>query len=189
MASTKILQTGDPTLTTKAFPVRATGVKNKNIQGIINTLIKILQKEHLTSISAPQVGESKRIIAIQHIPKRGSFRTDKIPRTIIVNPVILNKTEKKELDWERCKSVADGNLYALVPRSTSIELIGFDRYGKKLNIRARGFKARVIQHAIDHLEGRVFLEQVKPVDMRNLASKNEWEKHHRKKWKKPQHVK
>lgn len=174
-----ILQKDDSLLTDKAFPVRANAVKHSSVQTVIDAMIKALNKYKLNALAAPQIGESQRIIAIKH---SGSPR---IPLTIIVNPVILERSKTKELFFESSPSVDSGETYALVPRSNQISLIGFDREGKKIDLQATGMQARLLLHAIDFLEGRNFLKKASGDLSKYIVTKSVWAKKYQKQWPAP----
>jgi len=62
-------------------------------------------------------------------------------------------------DWEGCLSIPD--IRGRVPRARQIVVRAFDRTGKKIEMPASGFTARVIQHETDHLDGVLFLDRMK----------------------------
>ena len=75
----------------------------------------------------------------------------------VFNPVIVKPSaEMIELE-EGCLSVP--KTYGIVSRSAQLELRGFDRYGKPLRILASGLLARVFQHEVDHLDGKLFIDK------------------------------
>ena len=78
---------------------------------------------------------------------------------------------EKVLGWESCLSLAD--FRGLVPRYTSVTLKAYNRKGDKVEKRATGFEAVVLQHEIDHLHGKVFLDRME--DLTQLAYQEEFE--------------
>jgi peptide deformylase len=78
----------------------------------------------------------------------------KVPRTVLVNPVITPIGDEEEDGWEGCLSVP--GLRAVVPRWQRIRYTGFDQYGAPIDRRAEGFHARVVQHECDHLWGILY---------------------------------
>lgn len=99
-------------------------------------------------LAAPQVGVNKRIIVVWLPKKRDD---ESFPVVLMINPIILDKSPKTDVDEEGCLSLP-GILWD-VTRSTSIELEWIDLKGKKMRKNIQGFWARVIQHEIDHLDG------------------------------------
>ena len=91
--------------------------------------------------------------------------------TVLVNPVLSDYSEEEALGWESCLSLID--FRGLVPRSTSVTLNAYDRDGNKVEKRASGFEAVVLQHEIDHLNGKVFLDRME--DLTQLSYQEEFE--------------
>ncbi|PYR73889.1 MAG: peptide deformylase, partial [Acidobacteria bacterium] len=65
-------------------------------------------------------------------------------------------------DWEGCLSIPD--LRGKVSRATEIHVKALDRRGRKVELRAKNFTARVIQHETDHLDGVLFLDRMKSLE-------------------------
>jgi peptide deformylase len=78
---------------------------------------------------------------------------------VLVNPSYRPLSEELEEDWEGCLSIPD--LRGRVPRYKSIRVKALDRNGKDLDFIADDFHARVIQHEIDHLNGKVYLDRMR----------------------------
>jgi peptide deformylase len=79
--------------------------------------------------------------------------------TVLVNPRVTPLGEEMEEDWEGCLSVPD--LRGRVPRCKNIRVQALDRDGKELDFSAKDFHARVIQHEVDHLNGKVYLDRMR----------------------------
>src|SRR4030095_2777714 len=79
--------------------------------------------------------------------------------TVLVNPKITPLSEEMEEDWEGCLSIPD--LRGRVPRYKAIRVQALDRDGGELDFIADGFHARVIQHEVDHLNGKVYLDRMR----------------------------
>lgn len=84
-----------------------------------------------------------------------------IPLTILINPVIKILSEELIDGWEGCLSIP--GLRGLIPRYKKIQYSGYDQDGKFLNRIAEGFHARVVQHEVDHLDGRLFVHRLKNI--------------------------
>ena len=182
MAILKVSQIGHPILTRRCDPIRIPAIKSKATQELIDHMIETLREEGGVGLAAPQVYNKLRIVVVQHKSNDSSFRKENIPLTVLVNPIILESSEEKELDWEGCLSIDHGMLWGIVPRPKSVVIEGFDRKGKKVRIKAAGFKARVLQHELDHLDGILFPERMRERDLKHLTTPDQWAKYHRDKW-------
>ncbi|MBX4201696.1 peptide deformylase [Candidatus Saccharibacteria bacterium] len=78
---------------------------------------------------------------------------------VFVNPEIMKYEGEIKEDFEGCLSVTD--IYGKVPRYDRIRVRALDENGKPVRVRAEGFLARVFQHEIDHIDGKVFVDHLK----------------------------
>ena len=81
------------------------------------------------------------------------------PPLAIINPEITPVGSESVEDWEGCLSIPD--IRGRVPRARQIVVRAYDRFGKKIELQASGFTARVIQHETDHLDGVLFFDRMK----------------------------
>lgn len=131
----------------------------------ISTLeAKFDQEESIAGLAAPQIGIAKRAIvfAVPDDPNLKKFRhnlTQTMPKTIWLNPSYKPLLTQKHEDYEACFSVKDRA--ALVRRYKVISYVAYDKEGNLSSGIAEGFLARVIQHEIDHLNGKLFIDYVK----------------------------
>lgn len=126
------------------------------LQAFIDDMVKTMYEQpRCVGIAANQVGKPWRVFVADasRVDKPGSRHG----RLIVLNPFIVQR-EGVLLQREGCLSVPDftGN----VLRSTAVVVHGKDRAGNVLEIKADGFEAIVLQHEIDHLDGKVFLDCV-----------------------------
>ncbi len=82
-----------------------------------------------------------------------------VPLMALINPEIEPATREMVEDWEGCLSIPD--IRGRVPRARQIVVRAYDRFGKKIEIQASGFTARVIQHETDHLDGVLFFDRMR----------------------------
>ena len=123
------------------------------------------QEANCAGLAAPQIGISKQIIifAVPDTEELKKWRPDLIdtmPKTIWINPSYKPIGDEKHTDYEACFSVE--NATGPVARFKKIHYQACDTKGNKTEGTAEGFLARVIQHEIDHLNGKVFLDHVVP---------------------------
>jgi peptide deformylase len=106
------------------------------------------------ALAAVQINQLLRIIVI-----RRNFE-DKSDRTfdVFLNPEITKLEGELEEDYEGCLSVL--NVYGKVPRYTKIRLRALGENGHEIRVKAEGFLARVIQHEVDHLNGKLFIDHI-----------------------------
>ena len=135
----------------------------------INELIKQMKEIMLAApgvgLSANQVGMNLRFFIVQLPPENISSNQrsnqHKSALYTIFNPEITKYSKETIKIEEGCLSVP--GVYGLVERPEKIILIGYDKNGKKLKIKAWGLLARVFQHEIDHLNGILFIDRCKKV--------------------------
>jgi peptide deformylase len=170
----KIARLGHPVIREATQPVSKEELNTQSVQDLIDAMVATMRDADGVGIAAPQVHSPKQIIIIEVSSDNPRYPgRNPIPLTVIVNPVIISKSEDYEEDWEGCLSVPD--LRARVPRSSSVRVSGLDRAGEPLEIQAEGFFARVIQHEVDHLQGRVFLDRLP--DLSTLTHFKEYQKY------------
>lgn len=107
------------------------------------------------ALAAVQIDRLERVVIV-----RSNFE-DKSDRefTILINPAIVKYEGDIIADYEGCLSIR--NVYGKVPRHTKIRVRALDQMGREIRFRAEGFLARVIQHEIDHTNGRLFIDHIK----------------------------
>ena len=117
---------------------------------LVDDMKEVLYKAPGVGLAAPQVGCSKRLILVDPTAKKESNSL-----LVMVNPVIVEQEGSVE-DSEMCLSVPEVSVD--VKRAERILVKGVDLKGKEIRIEAEGFLARIFQHEIDHLNGKVILD-------------------------------
>ncbi|MEA2064840.1 MAG: peptide deformylase [Patescibacteria group bacterium] len=125
---------------------------DKKIIKFIDDMFETMAENKGCGLAAPQVGVSKRIIAID---LEGQTINGK--KFALINPKIIKKSWAKIEDNERCLSIPDTEVK--VKRSKNITVIGIDKSKKKITIKAKGLTARALQHEIDHLDGILIIDK------------------------------
>ncbi|MDH5762601.1 MAG: peptide deformylase [Nitrospinota bacterium] len=170
----EIAKLGHPILRKKARPVDLKELKaqgDNKLQRLIDDMIETMRDEGGVGIAAPQVAESLQVIIVEYRQNERYPSQDDIPLTVYVNPVITHSSKETGSFWEGCLSLKD--LRGLVTRPREVTVEAFSRDGEKMVVEARGFLAVVLQHEIDHLHGKVFLDRM--TDLTQLAWVEEWE--------------
>ena len=165
MAILKVARMGHPVLRAKARPLEAAEIRSPAVQQLIDDMFETMAEYQGVGLAAPQIHESVRLF-VAGIPARSRDDRDEddddeddMPLIAVINPEITPVGREMTEDWEGCLSIPD--IRGRVPRARSIAVRGYDRNGKRLEIRTSGFSARVIQHETDHLDGVLFFDRMK----------------------------
>ena len=173
MAILKVARPGHPVLRTVAAPVPVSEIRLPETQRLIDDMIETMREYNGAGLSATQVHTLKQIAVIEVLSNPRYPDAPQIPLMVIVNPIVTPLTDAMEEGWEGCLSIPD--LRGMVPRYAEVRLQAYDRAGEPVNLIAKDFFARVIQHEADHLNGIVFLDRMK--DLSTLTHLAEWNKY------------
>ena len=173
MAVLKVAKLGNPILRQVARQVdlKELADQKSELQKFIDDMIDTMRQEGGVGLAAPQVNRSIQVLVLEVENNERYPGEAPIPVTALVNPVLSDFSEETVLGWESCLSLID--FRGLVPRSALVTLNAYDREGNKIEKRATGFEAVVLQHEIDHLNGKVFLDRME--DLTQLAYQEEFE--------------
>jgi len=165
----KLQQAGKPVLRKVARTVTRQELATKHVQDIIDCMIATLRDAPGVGLAAPQIGESLQICIIEDKAKYHKNLSEEllkaqdrksIPLMVLVNPKLEILDEETELFFEGCLSIDD---YAgAVPRARKVAITGWDREGKEVSFTATNYHARILQHEIDHLDGHLYVDRMKP---------------------------
>jgi peptide deformylase len=173
MAILKVARLGHPVLRQRAELVPVEAIGAPDVQRLIDDMIETMREYSGAGLAAPQVHASKRIAVIEVLGNPRYPDAPSIPLTVLVNPVVTPVTEEMDEGWEGCLSVPD--MRGVVPRYTAVRLQAHDREGQPIDLIAKEFFARVIQHETDHLDGIVYVDRMR--DLRTLSHIAEWQRH------------
>lgn len=154
MSILKISRMGHPVLRKRARALDATEIRSPEIQRLIDDMFETMGEYQGIGLAAPQVYQSVRLFVAGYDDEDQGF-----PRMALINPEITVVNPDTVEDWEGCLSIPD--IRGQVPRAREIQVRALDREGKKLDFKARGYSARVIQHETDHLDGILFFDRMK----------------------------
>ena len=158
MSILKTSKLGNPILRRVAEKVLLSVLKNPHTQELIDNMITTMREYDGVGLAAPQIHESLQIAVIEAENNNRYPNVPDIPLMVLVNPTVIHKSTEQQQGWEGCLSVE--GFRGLVPRSKQVEIQYLDRTGKEQQLTADGFLAVVIQHEIDHLDGKVFLDRM-----------------------------
>jgi len=159
MANLGITKYGNPVLRKVAEPVTEI---NDEIKKIVNDMLDTLYASEGVGIAAPQIGISKRIIIIDTNPTEASVKP-----LVIINPEIVEVSgEIKE--QEGCLSIPD--VRGEVKRYERVVVEGLDLDGNKIRVEGTDLLARALQHEIDHINGKLFIDHLSKLKQQLLKN-------------------
>jgi peptide deformylase len=158
MALLPILQHPDPRLRLKARPVEAFGA---DLQKLIDDMFETMYAAPGVGLAATQVGVTLRLAVMD-------TSEDKSEQIVIINPQVLTAEDRQTME-EGCLSVADYR--DNVERYNRLRLRALDRRGQPFEIEAEGLKAQAIQHEIDHLDGKLYIDYLSALKRERLKKK------------------
>jgi len=173
MAILKVARLGHPMLRKVAGPVSLGEIRSTETQRLIDDMVETMREYSGAGLAATQVHVLKQICVIEVLGNPRYPEAPAIPLTVLINPVVTPLTEEMEDGWEGCLSVPD--MRGVVPRFGSVRLEAHDREGGRVDVVAKEFFARVIQHETDHLNGVVYLDRMR--DLSTLTHLAEWNKY------------
>ena len=160
MARLEILHFPDPRLRRRAEPV---GAVDDHVRRLIDDMFETMYDAPGIGLAAPQVDVAKRVITID-------LSKDRSEPLCLVDPEILQAGGEAETE-EGCLSVP--GVYEVIKRAESIRVRATNRDGRSREIEAEGLLAACIQHEIDHLEGRLFVDHLSRLKRQRVRRKAE----------------
>lgn len=125
------------------------------VETLIEDLFDSMDAASGVGLAAPQIGILKRVIVVD-ISKQDANH----PPLALVNPTLVRANGKESAE-EGCLSFPE--MYGDVQRHTHVTIEAFDATGKAFTLTAKGFFARALQHEIDHLDGKLFIDYISPL--------------------------
>jgi peptide deformylase len=159
MALLPILQFPDPRLHTVARPVQQVDAR---IQALVADMMETMYDAKGIGLAATQVDVHERVIVIDISEERDQ-------PLVLINPQITWASAEREVSDEGCLSVP--GIYDAVPRSIKVQVQALDGAGQQRTIDAEGLLAVCIQHEMDHLLGKVFVEYLSPLKRNRIKTK------------------
>ena len=165
MSILKIARMGHPVLRAKARAVHPSEIRTPTIQQLIDDMFETMKEYQGVGLAAPQVHQGVRLFVAGFAPRpededdEDEDEDDRVPLMALINPELKPIGTDIEEEWEGCLSIPD--IRGRVTRPREIEVKAYDRRGRRIDWRVRGFTARVIQHETDHLDGVLFFDRMK----------------------------
>ena len=158
MALLPILRYPDPRLHKKAQPVAAVDAR---IRKLVADMAETMYAAPGIGLAASQVDQHVRVIVID-------ISEDKSDLRVFINPELLQQSGECEGD-EGCLSVP--GIYETVRRASRVRVRALDIDGQAFELDAEGLLAVCIQHEMDHLEGKVFVQYLSPLKQNRIRTK------------------
>ena len=160
MTIRKILKFPDQDLRIKAKPVETF---DEELKTLTQDMFETMHSVNGIGLAATQIGVAKQVAVIDISPEKNE-------PLVIVNPEIkiLDPSKKEDYD-EGCLSVP--GFFETISRPSDIQLSYQDLNGKKQEIKPEGLLTKVVQHEIDHLNGRLFVDHISELKRRRIRNK------------------
>jgi peptide deformylase len=170
MAVLPIAKLGNPILRKIAEPVSPSEISTDAFQAFIDDLVETMRVKDGVGLAAPQVSQLKQVVVIESHFNPRYTEAPEISLIVLINPLFTYLSPEMAEGWEGCLSV--DNLRGKVKRHRKAAVKALDRSGEKIEIETDTFLAVILQHEIDHLHGRLFVDQIS--DVTSLAQIEEF---------------
>ena len=154
----EIVLNGHPILRQRAHKLQDFGPRTNEL---IDDMLETMAAASGVGLAAPQVGQRWRLFVVRLPDDGDEDQREKIGEAagqtfVFANPKIIKRSRELVEDVEGCLSIP--GISGMVERHEEIVVTGQDRHGAPQRVKARGWLARVFQHEIDHLDGRLFID-------------------------------
>jgi peptide deformylase len=163
-----IVECGDPVLRHPAEPVGPAELGSSELQLLVARMRATMEAAPGVGLAAPQVGVSIQLAVLQDGPERwGQLTEDErmarerngLDFTVLVNPTLRLVDNRDQVSfYEGCLSVP--GLTGVVARHRAVRVEALDEHGQPVDRVFSGWAARIVQHEVDHLRGRLYLDRV-----------------------------
>ncbi len=174
MALLEILRFPDPRLREISKPIKKV---SPDLKSLADDLVETMYASKGIGLAAPQVGNLVRLIAVDTRPRKdGRYEIEEMTEMektfsypiVLFNPRII-KAEGKTTFEEGCLSVP--SFFEIVQRASLVEVHGLDREGKEVKIVTDGLLAICLQHEMDHLDGKLFIDHLSLIKSTRIKNK------------------
>ena len=162
MAILEVLRFPDERLRTVAAPIDKV---DKDIHTLIDDMLETMLEENGIGLAATQINVHKQLVVIDVSEKQND-------PLVLINPVITHM-DGTTISEEGCLSVP--NNYAKVERAENITVKALNKAGEEFSLDADGLLAICIQHELDHLKGKLFVDYLSPLKRQRIKTKLEKE--------------
>jgi len=159
MARLSILRYPDPRLYAVARPVAEV---DDRIRRLVDDMLETMYEAEGVGLAATQVDVHERVIVIDTSDARDT-------PLVLINPELIEKSDEMTLGDEGCLSVPE--IYDKVPRHARVKVRARDRSGEMREFAAEGLLSVAVQHEMDHLLGKVFVDYLSPLKRSRIKSR------------------
>jgi peptide deformylase len=163
-----IVECGDPVLRRPAEPVAPSDLRTSELELLIAQMRATMEAAPGVGLAAPQVGVPVQLAVLYDGPERwGQLTEDEraarerngLPFTVLINPTVRPVDDGDQVSfYEGCLSVP--GLTGVVARHRAVRVEALDEHGQPVDRVFSGWAARIVQHEVDHLGGRLYLDRV-----------------------------
>lgn len=159
MATLPILHYPDPRLFKKAVPVQKV---DDRIRELVRNMAQTMYEAPGVGLAATQVDVHERVVVIDVSEHGNELR-------VLINPEIVWRSDEREVCEEGCLSVP--GVYDKVERAERVRVKALNENGEPYEFDADGLLAVCVQHELDHLDGKVFVEYLSPLKQNRIKTK------------------
>ena len=161
MAVKEITKMGNPVLRDAASPVLTEEICSEEFKLLLKDMEETMISAGGVGIAAPQINVSKQVALIKIDSSNPRYPgKQNVDLHVFINPKITYLTHELQGFWEACLSVP--GLKGYVERPKHIKVDYLDAHGEEKTMEADGFMAIVLQHELDHLHGKLYVDKVMP---------------------------
>ena len=164
----KIVQAGDPVLRKQSRPLTKKEIISPSTQLLIEMMRTTMREAPGVGLAAPQIGKSIQLAVIEDRAEYlnrlsadalAEYQRAVIPFHVIINPKLTILDKSLATFFEGCLSVE--GYQAIVDRALNVRVECLNERGEEVTINAHGWYARILQHEIDHLNGKLYIDRMK----------------------------
>jgi peptide deformylase len=153
-----IVTAPDPRLKQKSLPV---GTVTDNVRKFMDDMVQTMYHDEGVGLAAVQVGVQQRILVIDLQTNDDVEREANFYPLFIADPEVVEKSQELVVATEGCLSLPEQRID--IPRSESISIKFLDYNNNQRQLQASGWLARVIQHEMDHLDGKLLIDYLSTI--------------------------
>jgi peptide deformylase len=163
----KIATVGEPVLRDAARPLRPEEIQSERIRELIEHMRETLADAPGVGLAAPQIGEPLQLAIVEDKAEYQANLTavelkererHPVPFHVLINPEIELLSPPEVSFFEGCLSLP--GFMAMVPRARKVRVRALNESGAPIEIEAKGWYARILQHEIDHLKGTLYIDRM-----------------------------